>query len=100
MVKIFGDLDVRCLAENSDETGTVDTIIRLHEDGIIAGFQLRAGSEYTNGAKAHEIVLKLDELGLPFVVHGPFESHGVDLGMSYDPNGVFKESQSQTGERD
>ncbi len=100
MVNIFGDLDIRCLAGENDETGTVDTIIRLHDESIISGFQLRIGSEQTNGKKAHELIGKVENLGIPFVVHGPFESHGVDLGESYDPNRVFHQFRRETGNRD
>ncbi len=70
----------------------------LYQEGYTSGIQLRVGHDFTNTEPIAEFLSTLDSFGVPFIVHGPAENMGVDLGEALDEEGVFGRYQQKNPE--
>jgi len=89
-VKILGGLAADNFAsESSDNRRRIEIQQVLFDQNYIAGIQLRVGHEHTNGLPVESLLQKIYSLGLPYIIHGPAENLGVDLGECFDECNKF-----------
>lgn len=71
---------------------------RLYQERYTSGIQMRVGHDFTNKEPIAGFLSTLNSVGLPFIVHGPAENMGVDLGEALDEEGVFAKYQKKNPE--
>lgn len=91
-IKVLGGLTAENFVETIEETNRQKINIQkiLFEEDFTQGIQIRVGHEFTNGLPIKILVEKINSLNIPYIVHGPAENFGVDLGECIDEGKKFQ----------
>ncbi len=104
-LKLLGGLSLENLASevmvmtvDLNNAERIEIQHRLYQERYTSGIQLRVGHDFTNKEPIAEFLSTLNSVGLPFIVHGPAENMGVDLGEALDEEGIFTKYQQKNPE--
>jgi hypothetical protein len=99
-IKILGGLSLETFSkENFMEQDAIQIQKKLYDSRQIAGVQLRVGHDFTNKGDIETLKQRVLSLEIPFIIHGPAENLGVDLGECLDENLIFSEYKTQNPNR-
>jgi hypothetical protein len=89
-INVLGGLVAENFVDNSENNKRrINIQKRLYDQGFTQGIQVRVGHDYTNRLLINNLIEKINSLGIPYIVHGPAENLGVDLGECFDECGKF-----------
>ena len=94
-IKILGGLAAENFVSNETNEKQIDIQRTLFNERFTNGVQLRVDHDYTNGQPLEELIKKVNSLDIPYIVHGPAENLGVDLGQTCDQANKFTEYKSE-----
>ena len=94
-IKILGGLAAENFVSNETNEKQIDIQRTLFNERFTNGVQLRVDHDYTNGQQLEELIKKVNSLDIPYIVHGPAENLGVDLGQTCDQANKFTEYKSE-----